>query len=166
MKKLKTLMMVAGLAVGLPAWATNVAVVDSAAAINNANVTKSTISSLDSSLSAQRARMTSLRNEITALQQRFEKDGRVMSETDRRNLQNQAQGKLNEYNSVAEGVQRRMEEAQSNLAKTLQPRVDAAIEELRKQGNYDLILDKRVALYASPTIDLTKQLTDRINQAR
>lgn len=148
----------------MSSFATNVAVIDTGIAVAGSNAAKNTISQLNTQLAGQLSRMDTLNKELTALQARFEKDGRVMSEADRTSLQNQARGKLNELNSLSEGVQRRREEGQNNLSRQLTPKLEAAIEQLRKQGNYDIILERRSAIYVSPTIDLTKQLTDLLNK--
>ncbi|AXI02936.1 OmpH family outer membrane protein [Aquirhabdus parva] len=148
------------------AHANNVAVADSQAAVLASNVAKQTIEGLNTSLKSQRDRLEQLRKEITGFQERFQKDGSVMSDKDKQALQTQAQSKLNEYNSTAEGVQRRIEEAQSNMLKTLMPKLEGIIEDLRKEGNYDVIVEKKYVIWAAPTADLTKKITDRLNAAK
>jgi len=107
-----------------------------------------------------------LRKDITCIQERFQKDGAVMSDKDKQALQAQAQSKLNDYNGTAEGVQRRIEEAQTTMLKTLMPKLEAIIEDLRKEGNYDIIVEKKYVIFAVPTSDLTKKITDRLNAAK
>ncbi|MEC7119999.1 MAG: OmpH family outer membrane protein, partial [Pseudomonadota bacterium] len=141
----------------------NVAVADSQAAVLASNVAKQTIDGLNNSLKPQRDKLESLRKEIAALQERFQKDGRVMSDADRQKLQAQAQGKLNEYNSTAEGVQRRIEDAQSKMLQTLMPKMEKVVEELRKEGNYTVIIEKKYVIWTEPSVDLTKKITDRLN---
>jgi Skp family chaperone for outer membrane proteins len=149
-----------------PAYANNVAVADSQAAVLASNVAKQTIEGLNSTLQPQRTRLESLRAEITALQDKFTKNGSVMSDKDKQALAAQAQSKLNDYNSTAEGVQKRIEEAQTNMLKTLMPKLETIIEDIRKEGNYDIILEKKYVIWTAPSVDITKKITDRLNASK
>lgn len=148
------------------AYANNVAVADSQAAVLASNAAKQTIEGLNTSLKSQRERLEQLRKDITGIQERFQKNGSVMSDKDKQALQAQAQSKLNDYNGTAEGVQRRIEEAQTAMLKTLMPKLEAIIEDLRKEGNYDVIVEKKYVIWVSPAADLTKKITDRLNAAK
>ena len=46
------------------------------------------------------------------------------------------------------------------------PKLEGIIEDLRKEGNYDIILEKKYVIYAVPAADLTKKITDRLNAAK
>lgn len=148
------------------AHANNVAVADSQAAVLASNLAKQTIDGLNSTLKPQRDRLQQLQKDIQGIQDRFQKDGKVMADKDRQALQAQAQSKLNEYNSTAEGVQRKIEEAQAKMLKTLMPKMEKIVEDLRKEGNYDIIIEKKNVIWSDPSADLTKKITDRLNAAK
>lgn len=160
------LALVAAVVLSPAALANNVAVADSQAAVLASNLAHQTIDGLNTSLKPQRDHLEALRKEITAIQDKFQKDGSVMSDADKKALQAQAQSKLNDYNSTAEGVQKRIEEAQTAMLKTVMPKLESIIEDLRKEGNYDVIIEKKYVIWASPTADLTKKITDRLNAAK
>ena len=145
------------------AQANNVAVADSQAAVLASNIAKKTIEDLNNNLKPQRERLEKLRSEIQAIQEKFQKDAKILSDKDKRDLQAQGQNKLNEYNSTTDGVQRRIEEAQANMLKTLMPKMEKIVEDLRKEGNYDIIIEKKYAIWSSESVDLTKKITDRLN---
>jgi outer membrane protein len=140
------------------ALANNIAVADSQAAVLASNLAHQTIDELNSTLKPQR--------EITSIQDKFKKDGSVMSDADKKALQLQAQSKLNDYNGTAEGVQRRIEEAQTAMLKKVMPKLESIIEDLRKEGKYDVIVEKKYVIWASPDADLTKKITERLNAAK
>ncbi len=146
--------------------ANNVAVADSQAAVLASDFARQTIENLNTTLKPQKDRLEAVRQEITVIQNKFQKDGSVMSDADKKALQEKAQAKLNDYNGTAEGVQRRIEEAQTAMLKTIMPKLEVIIESLRKEGNYDVIIEKKYAIWASPTADLTKKITDRLNTAK
>lgn len=104
------------------AHATNVAVADTQAAFLASNFAKKTVDDLNATLKPQRDKLEQLRAQLQALEARFEKDGKVMTDADRKALQAQAQSKMNEYTSTAQGVQRRIEETQATMEKLSGPR--------------------------------------------
>ncbi len=148
------------------AQAANVAVADSQAAVLASNTAQQTITSLQASLKPQRDRLEQLTKDLKTLEDRFKKDGGVMSDKDKLALQSQAQSKLNDYNSTAEGMQRKVEEAQSNMLKTMMPKLEGVIEAIRKEGNYDVIIERKNVIWADPSVDITKKITDRLNAAK
>ncbi|MBC7751582.1 MAG: hypothetical protein H7Z73_07650, partial [Candidatus Saccharibacteria bacterium] len=68
------------------AYANNVAVADSQAAVLASNAAKQTIEGLNTSLKSQRERLEQLRKDITGIQERFQKDGSVMNDRDKQAL--------------------------------------------------------------------------------
>jgi|JI61114C2RNA_FD_contig_21_5268914_length_937_multi_3_in_0_out_0_2 Skp family chaperone for outer membrane proteins len=148
------------------AQANNVAVADSQAAVLASDIAKKTIDDLNTSLKPQRERLEKLRSEIQGIQEKFQKNGAVLSDKDKKDLQAQGQNKLNEYSSMTDGVQRRIEEAQANMLKTLMPKMEKVVEELRKEGNYDIIIEKKYAIWSTDSVDLTKKITERLNTGK
>jgi outer membrane protein len=145
------------------AYANNVAVADSQAAIFNSKYAKQTVASLNSSLKPQRDRIEALQKELASIENRFKTDAKVLKEDQVRALQSQAQSKINEYNSTAEGLQKRVDETQSTMYKTLLPKLEKIIEEIRKEGNYDIIIEKKNVIWSSPAVDITSKITQRLD---
>jgi outer membrane protein len=73
------------------------------------------------------------------------------------------QSKINEYNSTAEGLQKRVDETQATMYKTLLPKLEKIIEEIRKEGNYDIIIEKKNVIWSSPAVDITSKITQRLD---
>ena len=89
-----------------------------------------------------------------------------MSDTAKRQLQQQAEAKAQEFNTLIEQVQKRTQDAQQELLKRMVPSLETALEELRKAGNYDIILERRAVVLVPPEHDLTKKVVDRLNAVR
>ena len=60
-------------------------------------------------------------------------------------------------------VQKRTQDAQQDLLNRLLPSMQAVLEDLRKSGNFDMIIDRRGVVYVDPDLDLTKRVSDRLN---
>jgi Skp family chaperone for outer membrane proteins len=152
--------------IAAPALAGNVAVADSQSAIMATDVAKKMFEKLNADMKPQRDRLEQLRKDITGYEEKFQKNASVMSDKDKRELQKQAEAKVNEFKSLADAVQKRAQEAQQDMLKTLIPKTEVVVEDLRKAGNYDIIIEKKNVIFADPSVDLTKKITEKLNAAK
>lgn len=148
------------------AQAMRIAVIDREAALLSSNSAKLAQDKLARDMQPQRDRLERLRNEIRGLEERFTKEGASMSDAAKRQLQQQAEAKAQEFNTLIEQVQKRTQDAQQELLKRMVPTLETALEELRKAGNYDIILERRAVVLVPPEHDLTKKAVDRLNAVR
>lgn len=153
-------------AVAVPALAGNVAVADSQTAIMATDAAKKMFEKLNADMKPQRDRLEQLRKDIASYEEKFQKNAAVMSDKDKRDLQKQAEAKLAEFKSLADAVQKRAQEAQQDMLKTLIPKTEVVVEELRKAGNYDIIIEKKNVIWADPSVDLTKKITEKLNASK
>ena len=152
--------------VSLPVLAGNVAVADSQTAIMATDAAKKTFDKLNADMKPQRDRLDTLRKDIAGFEEKFQKNASVMSEKDKRDLQKQAEAKINEFKSLADAVQKRAQEVQQDMLKSLIQKTEVVVEELRKAGNYDIIIEKKNVIFADPSVDLTKKITEKLNAAK
>lgn len=152
--------------VSLPVLAGNVAVADSQTAIMATDAAKKTFDKLNADMKPQRDRLDTLRKDIAGFEEKFQKNASVMSEKDKRDLQKQAEAKINEFKSLADAVQKRAQEVQQDMLKSLIPKTEVVVEELRKAGNYDIIIEKKNVIFADPSVDLTKKITEKLNAVK
>jgi len=150
----------------MPALAGNVAVADSQAAIMATEMAKKTFEKLNNDMKPQRDRLDQLRKDIAAIEEKFQKNSAVMSDKDKRDLQKQAESKLGEFKNLADAVQKRANEVQQDMLKTLIPKTEVVVEEIRKAGNYDIIIEKKNVIFADPSVDITKKITEKLNAAK
>lgn len=158
---------IAGLAAALlssPVLAGGVAVVDSAAVLAGSDAAKKASEKYDAATKVQRERMDKLKEELQALQARYQKDGAIMSPKDKQDLQKQAEDKAGEFQRLGQAVTESKQRTEQDLQSTLVPRVRAIIEELRKANKYDLVIEKQGTVMAvDPTFDLTKKVIEKLN---
>lgn len=168
---MRHLIIMAGLVAGLlsaPVFAAElrIAVADTQAALMASDVAKKTVEKLQVELKVQRERMAQLKTEIEALQAKVQKDGAVMSDKDKKDIQKQAEGKFQEYNNLGQAVQKRTQEVQNELLQRMIPKMETAIDELQKASKYDIIIEKKNVIFADPAVDLTKKITEKLNAAK
>ena len=168
-KLLASVVLGATLLSALPALAadgTKIAMLDREAALLASNAARTAQEKLNAEMKPQRDRLDSLRNDIKAMEQRFQKENAAMSESNKKALRDQADKKAQEFNTLIQQVQERTQQAQQDLLKRLLPNLEGILDDLRKAGGYDIILDRRSAVYVAPELDLTKRVVDRLNAGK
>lgn len=168
-KLLASVVLGATLFSALPAFAadgTKIAMLDREAALLASNAARTAQEKLNAEMKPQRDRLDALRNDIKAMEQRFQKESATMSESNKKALRDQADKKAQEFNTLIQQVQERTQQAQQDLLKRLLPNLEGILDDLRKAGDYDIILDRRSAVYVAPELDLTKRVVDRLNAGK
>ena len=174
MKMFRTVVMAAGLmslsAITLAAVAANaptrIAVLDREAALLGTNAAQAAQDKLAADMKPQRDKLEQLRRDIKGMEEKFVKEAAAMSERDKKALREQADQKANEFNALIAQVQKRTQDAQQDLLNRLLPSMQVVLEELRKSGNFDMIIDRRGVVYVDPDLDLTKRVVDRLNAVK
>ena len=167
---MRHIMLIAGLIAGLaatPVFAANlnIAVADSQLALMSSDVAKKAVDKLQTELKVQRDRMAQLKTDIEGYEAKFKKDGAIMSDTDKKNLQKQAEGKLREYQNLGQAVEKRTQEVQNDLLRRMIPEMEKAIDDIQKTSKYDIIIEKKNVIFADPSVDITKKITEKLNAA-
>lgn len=145
---------------------TRIAVLDSQAALLSSDVAKAALAKLQADLKPQRDKHEQLRREIKALDEKFQKEVATMSEKDKKSYRAQQTAKVTEFNSLLQQVQKRSQDAEQEVLNKLVPSLQAIVEDMRKAGEYDIILDRRSAVAVAPESDLTKRVVDRLNAVK
>lgn len=147
-----------------PALAGSVAIVDSAAVLSGSDAAKKAAEKYEAATKVQRERMDKLKEELQALQAKYQKDQAIMSPKDKQDLQKQAEDKAGEFQRLGQAVGEAKQRTEQELQGSLVPKVRAIIEELRKANKYDLVIEKQGSVMAfDPAVDLTRKVIDKLN---
>ena len=166
----RKLLLVAGLmTVGLcanPAFAEfKIAVVDPEGALQNTDAAKKLIDTLNVQLKPKRDHLAQVKAEIEKLEDKAQKDAAIMSDKDKRDLQAQGEKDMQDFQQTKQEAEKTVNDQRQALVQKMYPKMEAALDEMRKAGNYNLILLKTAAVYIDPSIDLTAKLTEKLNAA-
>jgi Skp family chaperone for outer membrane proteins len=106
-----------------------------------------------------------LEADLQKLQDEFEKQQSVLSEEAADKKQQEMVAKRREAQAFREDAQREMERMQGSaqrraqvLTNEFQIKVKPFIEQVTKDKNVDVLLDSRFALFAAPSLDLTREV--------
>jgi outer membrane protein len=162
-KLLVSSMLAVSLSMTSAAFAEKYAVVDMQKAATDTNYMKTQRASLDAALKPQQQTHERLTKEITDLQNKAQAEGKNMKEADLRKLEQDYASKMSAYNENAANMQKRVQSSLETINGTLGPKIDQVVDNLRKQGGYSIVLDRKAVVSYDPAIDLTTQVTQQVN---
>jgi outer membrane protein len=108
-----------------------------------------------------------LQDELTRMQQQLAQQELTLSPEAKRNRQQQIQQKAQEAQSRMAEMDQLAARRRSELVQPVMDRITAAIEKLREEGSYALILDVAAGsiIAADPALDLTAEVLRRLQAA-
>lgn len=169
MKSVSKLMLLAGLVL-LPGLAlaqdSKIGIINLEQALFNSEAARSVQEELQSEFSGDERRAQTLQEELVALQQKFRQDEAIMSETEKRQLNADAQEKQLQLQLISERVQQALQVKNQEFVESMRQTLSDAITQVVAEGGYDLILNANGVAYADPVLDITPMVTAKINELR
>lgn len=142
----------------------NIAVVDVQSAILNSEEAKRLLAQIQQEFKREEDEIRQLQSDAAKLLERLQKDADVMSETEKRRVQQEIEAKNNDFVYLRQRLQRQIEDRQGELFAGIDQKVQRAIEELVKSEKYDVILPRQAALYVGDVYNVTRKVTEKLNQ--
>ena len=155
-------LLVAGLVSTSVVHAAGYGVVDLEKVVENSTYLKQQNASLQQTVNPQTTKLEQLGKDLEGIQQRAQQNPNL-SEVEKQKMMTQYQTKLKEFNSIQQGVQTTVQSAIQVMNKTLDGRVKQVAEQLRKENNLDVVLNKNSALAYDAKYDLTDKMIQKVN---
>ena len=162
MNKILMSLLVAGLVSTSVVHAAGYGVVDLEKVVENSTYLKQQNASLQQTVNPQTTKLEQLGKDLEGIQQRAQQNPNL-SEAEKQKMMTQYQTKLKEFNSIQQGVQTTVQSAIQVMNKTLDGRVKQVAEQLRKENNLDVVLNKNSALAYDAKYDLTDKMIQKVN---
>ena len=140
------------------------AFVDVDRAVASSEAAKELLTQLQGEFSTDEDTIKSIQTDAAALLQRLQKDGEVMSEDEKRRLQQEIESLNNDFVYQRQKLQKEVAARQSELFAGTEVKVRKAIEELVLENDYDMILPRAAALYVGDLYDVTRKVTEKLNE--
>ena len=162
MNKILSVLIFVGIASTSVVHAAGYGVVDLEKVIENSTYLKQQNASLQQTVNPQTTKLEQLGKDLEGIQQRAQQNPNL-SEVEKQKMMTQHQTKLKEFNSIQQGVQTTVQSAIQVMNKTLDGRVKQVAEQLRKENNLDVVLNKNSALAYDAKYDLTDKMIQKVN---
>ncbi len=124
---------------------------------------------LDSKAAPKRKELELKQNEVNTLQDQFNKGQNTLSEAAKNELYKNIELKKKAYQRELEDTKEDFEQEQQRLLQQLAQKMTAVIERYSRDHGYSLVVDvsnpQSPVLYASPTVDITKDIIELYDQS-
>lgn len=120
---------------------------------------------LEKEFSYRNEKLTAVRDEILKFEETLQKDGAVMTETRRSELEKEILNKKREYSRQQEELKEDFNIRRNQEIGDLQKSVNEVVNSLAKSQNYDLVVTQPV-LFASDRIDMTDQVLEELRKVK
>ncbi|EOR05874.1 OmpH/Skp family outer membrane protein [Acinetobacter tandoii] len=161
MRKIIKALAIASVSLSSMVHAAGYGVVDLEQVVENSTYLKAQNATLQQSIKPQTTRLEQLGKELEAMKQKAQTS--KLSEAEMQKMSAEYQTKLNELNGIQQGLQGKVQASLQVMNKTLDSRIKQVAEQLRKEGNLDVVLNKNSALAYDAKYDLTDKMIQKVN---
>jgi len=164
-KNMKKMMMAMSLALASVAPLTQAAsmgVIDLERVVEGSTYLKQQNTIFQQKIQPQTTKIEQLSKELEALQQRAQSNTKL-SETEKQKMSAQYQAKLQELNQLQQSVQTNVQSSIQQIRIVFDARVKQIAEQLRRENNLDVVLNKNSVLAYDAKYDLTDKMIQKVN---
>lgn len=162
MKKMMMAMSLALASVAPLTQAASMGVIDLERVVEGSTYLKQQNTAFQQKIQPQTTKIEQLSKELEALQQRAQSNTKL-SETEKQKMSAQYQAKLQELNQLQQSVQTNVQSSIQQIRIVFDARVKQIAEQLRRENNLDVVLNKNSALAYDAKYDLTDKMIQKVN---
>lgn len=113
---------------------------------------------------ADEARLEQLSTELQAIIERAQRDESIMSESELRALNSEAEEKQVQMRLISERLQGAWQQRQQQFIDSMRERLGQAIEAVVQEGSYDLVLNAEAVAFFDNSYNITALVTAKLNE--
>lgn len=151
------------LAVFASAAESKVAVVDMERALFLSDAAKVSIKKFENDNRADIDKLKALQQDVLKTQKTLEQEGDIMSEDERRKVLSGIEEKSQEFQFYSRKLKQLEDKWKRGFFNEQLPELEKLLKSIIDAGDYDIVLNAGAVIFAKPTVDLTKQLLEKLN---
>jgi outer membrane protein len=148
------------------AVAQSIAVLDYQMALLESDAAKRYSVDAEKKFGSQLQRLQNLEAEAKRLQERMQRDGEKLGQSELEKLELEFRQKAREFQTQSRELNEAKAQSDREMLEQLKPKLDSAVEAVLKAGNYDLVIDRSAVVEVKPNLDITRQVIERLNSTR
>ena len=165
MSRITLIVAAAVLALSFPAMAeTRIGVVDLRQALFASNSAKTFSEKLQQDFAGDEVAVREAQEKARAMQDRLQKDGAMMNDSERDQLAGEFQQTVQQFNAMKQRLDTTVSQRKQTFLEAARPQVDVAVKELLDENDLDIILPSEAVVYVKPDLNLTEQLLEKLNR--
>lgn len=142
--------------------AAGIGVIDLERVVENSTYLKQQNTAFQQKIQPQTTKIDQLSKELEALQQRAQANNKI-SDAEKQKMSAQYQAKLQELAQLQQTVQGSVQSSIQQIRTVFDGRVKQIAEQLRKENNLDVVLNKNSTLTYDAKYDLTDKMIQKVN---
>lgn len=166
MKKIKSLilMMMALLCVSQLANAKDmkVGVIDFRKLVSESKDVIAARKKLEGQFKPKQEEIVALQKSIKEDMEKFQRDAAVMTETQKKAMQEKVLKARQELSTKGSAYEQQLNQARNQTMQTFFDKVKKVVDEVAKEGHYDLILQRENTPYANAAMDITDKVAQKL----
>lgn len=168
MRKLTQLFLVSAAALlATPALAEmKIAVLNYQMALLESDAAKRYTADSEKKFGPQLDKLKKLEEDAKRIQERLMKGGDKMQQAEQERLELELKQKARDFQFQSKELNDVKSTADREMLKQLKPKLDKAVEEVIKKGDFDLVVEGSTVVNVKPQFDITRQVIERMNQMR
>lgn len=167
MRKLTQLVLLTTALISGPALADiKIAVLNYQMALLESDAAKKYAVDAEKKFGPQLNKLKTLESDAKRIQDRLMKDGERMQQAELERLELEFKQKARDFQSQSKDLNEAKAVADRDMLQQLKPKLDKAVEDVLKTGNYDLVLERGAVVDVKPQFDITLRVIERMNQLR
>jgi outer membrane protein len=164
---LTQLALVAAALVATPAFAEmKIAVLNYQNALLESDAAKRYIADTKKKFGPNMTKLQALESSAKGIQERLMKGGDKMPQPERERLELEFKQKARDFQFQSKELNEARAVADRDMLNQLKPKLDDAVKEVIKKGDFDLVVERGAVVDVKPQYDITRQVIERMNQAR
>ena len=142
--------------------AAGIGVIDLERVVEGSTYLKQQNTAFQQKIQPQTSKIEQLSKELEALQQRAQSNTKL-SDAEKQKMSTQYQAKFQELNQLQQSVQNNVQSSIQQIRTVFDARVKQIAEQLRKENNLNVVLNKNSALAYDAKYDLTDKMIQKVN---
>jgi len=166
-KKLAQLTLLSTLLFGGTAFAEmNIVVLDSVRAILESDEAKVLAEAANKEMEAEQSELRELAEQMQAMNTKLQTDGEVMSDSEKRKISKDIEDMQIELQFGSQKLQKEVQDKRQEILQALAPKFDKVLKDIIQVDQIDLILAPNSLQYANSKHDITRRVTEKLNEQR
>ncbi|PRB76484.1 OmpH family outer membrane protein [Pseudomonas sp. MYb185] len=145
---------------------TKIAVLDYQMALLESDAAKRYSVDAEKKFGSQLQRLKNLEAEAKRLQERMQRDGDKLGQTELEKIELEFRQKAREFQVQSKELNDAKAQSDREMLEQLKPKLDKAVETVLQAGDYDLVIDRSAVIDVKPALDITRQVIERLNSTR
>jgi outer membrane protein len=163
-KQVSTLLVALILAAPIASAEMKIVVLDPVRAILESDEAKVLADAANAEMQPEQDELRAAAEEMQALQAKLQKDGEVMSESERRKAINDLESMQADIQFGSQKLQKQVQDKRQEILQAMAPKYEKVLGDLIQIDQIDLILSPNQVQYANAKHDISRRVTEKLNE--